>query len=221
MKLLKRHFNKPAGRPLIELHRESPLFGGKVLIKKKKLEQIHLCIGLQGVSHIHKDRYAIFLLNTLLGGGISSRLFQKIREERGLAYSIYSYVASFKDVGLFNIYAGTGTATVAEVIRLILKELRKIRIHGILPKELLKTKNHLKGNLMLGMESMSSRMSRLAKDELYMGRYFGLKDILQEIDTVTPEQIHRLAREHFSKKYLSLTAMGPLSNGAIPKELTL
>ena len=138
-----------------------------------------------------------------------------------MAYSIYSYVASFKDVGLFNIYAGTGTATAGEVIRLILKELRKIRNQGIDSKELVKTKNHLKGNLMLGMESMSSRMSRLAKDELYMGRYYGLKDILREIDAVTPEQIHRLAREHFVKKYLSLTAMGPLSNGVIPKALAL
>ncbi len=219
MKLLKRYFNKPAGRPLVEPQRVSPHFGGKVFIKKKKLEQIHLCLGVQGVSHTHKDRYAIFLLNTLLGGGISSRLFQEIREKRGLAYSIYSYIASFNDVGLFNIYAGTGKATVSEVIRLILKELRKIRIHGVESKELQKTKNHLKGNLMLGMESMSSRMSRLAKDELYMGRYYGLKDILKEIDAVTVSQIHRLARDHFSKRHLCLTAMGPLSNGAIPKEL--
>jgi predicted Zn-dependent peptidase len=219
MRLLKRYFNKPAGRPVVQRHRVSPDFGGRILVKKKRLEQVHLCLGLRGVSHIHQDRYAMYVLNTLLGGGISSRLFQEIREERGLAYSIYSYIASFNDVGLFNIYAGTGAASVSQVIRLILKELRKIRIRGVEPKELIKAKNHLKGNLMLGMESMSSRMSRLAKDELYLGRYYGLKDILREIDTVTTEQLHRLAREHFVSRHLSLTAMGPLLNGAIPTEL--
>lgn len=219
IKLLNRHFNQPVGKPPAELKRVRPTFEGHVFVKERKLEQVHLCLGIQGLSQTHKDRFAFYLLNTLLGGGISSRLFQEIREERGLAYSIFSYVSSFNDAGLFNIYAGTAEKNVGKVIRLIIKELRKIKKDGIEAKELTKTKNHLKGNLMLGMESMNGRMSRLAKDEMNIGRFYSLKDILREIDSVTTQQIHRLALEHFTSRGLSLTTMGPISNRSLPKKL--
>ena len=160
----------------------------------------------------HPDRYGTYALNALLGGGMSSRLFQEIREQRGLVYSIYSYLSGFRDAGLFTVYAATSQKAVDQVLKLTLRELKRLRADGIGRAELERTLTQMKGSIMLGLESTSSRMSRLAKDEIYFGRYFSLKEILGEIEKITRRQIGRLASELLDPRELSLTLLGPLSS---------
>lgn len=192
-----------------------PEVSGGFFVYKKDLEQAHLCLGLKGVSIDHKDRYAAYVLNAVLGGSVSSRLFQEIREKRGLAYSIYSYASFFSDVGTFTVYAATRPREAARVVELICRELRRLRSNGVDKKELERTKNQLKGNMMLSLESTQSRMSKLAKDELHHGRHISLEEIMGEIDRVSEEQVLRLSRELFDVNYLSVTALGPVSRRAL------
>ncbi len=193
-------------------HRQPPQTDGRLLVRQKPLTQVHFCLGLKGLPLTHSDRYAAYALNALLGGSMSSRLFQEIREQRGLVYSIYSHLAGFRDAGLFTIYAATGQKTADQVLKLTLRELKRLRADGIGRKELERTLNQVKGNIMLGLESTGSRMSRLARDEIYFGRYFSLKEVLGEIEKITRRQIHHLAEELLDPRELSLTLLGPLSS---------
>ncbi len=183
-----------------------------VTMKQKPLEQVHLCVGLPGVSAGHKDRYAVYALNSVLGGSVSSRLFQEIREKRGLSYSIYSFLSGYSDGGTITIYAGTQAREVERVLDLVCREIRKLANQGVDPTELRRTKDQMQGGLMLSLESSHSRMNKLAKDELIAGTHTTLEDILQEIDAVTDEQIFRVAQESFIPKEMALTALGPLSS---------
>lgn len=221
MKLLERAFGKYHADHTHLHPRLAPQINPHFQIKKRKLEQVHLCIGTQGLPHGHSDRYALYVMNTILGGSVSSRLFQEVRERRGLAYSIYTYPSSYQDGGLFTVYAGTSVPNAGKVIGLILKELKKLKDKGIDVVELEKAKNHIKGSLMLSMESTSSRMSKLAKDELYFGRYFSLAEVVGEINKVSLGQVHQLAETLFDPKYLSLTALGKVDPDEMPKELAL
>ncbi len=180
-----------------------------VISRNKDLEQVHLCLGTKGISYSHKYRFAIFILNTLLGGGMSSRLFQKIREERGLAYSIYSYFVSYQTTGIFSAYAATAPENMREVVELILQEFTSLKTTPVDKEELTKSKEQLKGSLMLGMESTTNRMSSLAKYEIYFGRQFTLDEIIDNIEKVTPGELQELARELFSGESLTLALMGP------------
>jgi predicted Zn-dependent peptidase len=182
-----------------------------IFCKKKNLEQVHLCLGLPGVSQTDKNRHALYVLNTALGGSVSSRLFQEVREERGLAYSIYSYLSFFQDTGLFTVYAGTSVQTSRKVIQIILKELKKLRNEGITASELRKAKEHLKGSMMLGMESTSSRMGQIAKDEISFGRFFTMDEMIHDIESVSREMVHRVAHQVFDPQTYSLTTVGPLT----------
>jgi predicted Zn-dependent peptidase len=183
--------------------------------RHKALQQTHLCLGLKGLQLDHKDRYALYALNAAVGGSVSSRLFQEIREKRGLAYSIYSYASSYSDTGTLTIYAATRPREAARVVELVRREMTRLYRRGINQKELQRVKDQIKGGLMLSVESTQSRMGKLAKDELYHGRYLSLEEMTTEIDRVSGDQILRLAHELFHSDSLSVTALGPISRRAL------
>ncbi len=187
----------------------TPRFQQHLTSRGKDLEQVHLCLGCKGIPYDNEQRFPAYLLNTLLGAGMSSRLFQKIREERGLAYVIYSYFSAYRDVGFFAVYAGTAPHRVQEVIELIAQEFKTIKNTPVGEVELRKVKEHLKGSLMLGLESTTNRMTTLAKYQIYFGRHFTLDEILAGIESVTPEQIQELAQDIFQSETLSLALLGP------------
>ncbi|MBI3354556.1 MAG: insulinase family protein [Nitrospirae bacterium] len=218
IRLLDRNFGK-LERPETINFSSTPEIKGGIFVKKKKLEQIHICLGTRGLSHVDKDRYGLYALNTMLGSSMSSRLFQEIREKRGLVYSIYSYIASFRDTGLFTVYAGTSHSSVLEVIRLILREFRSMKEKKASPSELNKALEHMKGNLMLSLESTSSRMSKIAKDEIYFNRYISYEEIIRNVNKVTAKQVKRIANEIFDRKALTLTAIGDLSKNDIDEDM--
>ena len=198
---------------------DTPRPSSNVHIVRKNLEQVHLCMGTRGISQTHPLRFAGYLLNVLLGGSMSSRLFQEIREKRGLAYAVFSYLSSYSDTGLFTIYAGTTRNKVKKVIELILKELRKFKENPLQKEEVEKAKEQLKGNVLLSYESTDNRMSRLAKGELYFSRFISLKEILEGIRSVSAEDIQQLAQELFQTNTFSLVALGKVKENEITTEL--
>jgi predicted Zn-dependent peptidase len=188
-------------------------------VKNKKLEQVHLVLGTQGLPATHPQRFAFSILNTILGGGMSSRLFQEIREKRGLAYSVYSFLSSFMDSGMLGVYVGTGDNTLSRVLQLILKEMKKLSENSLGPKELRSAKEQLKGNLLLSLESMDSRMGRLAKNQLYYNRFISTEEIIEGIEKVKAEEVCALAAQTFKPDSLSLTILGPVTEKDIPQRL--
>jgi predicted Zn-dependent peptidase len=194
----------------------TPSFTPAVAMRKKQLEQIQICIGCKGLNYTHEDRYVISALNTVLGNSMSSRLFQEVREQNALAYSIYSYVTSYRDTGLLTIYAGTDPSNALEAVRLVLKELKKIKKDGITTAEETRVKNQIKGGLVLSLESSNSHMSRLARQEIYYGKYLSIDDIMKGVETVTKDQVQRLAQELFTRENIALTTLGPLSKADLP-----
>jgi predicted Zn-dependent peptidase len=164
---------------------------------KRELEQVHLCVGVPAPSQVHPDRYGVYVLSTILGGSLSSRLFQEVREKRGLAYSISSGVSAYADAGIFNIYAGTGLGQVDEVLRLVREALVRMREEPVPADELRRSKDHLKGGLVLALESTGSRMSQLARQEIAFGRLLPLDEVLDGIEAVSVDDILRLAGELF------------------------
>lgn len=183
----------------------------------KSLEQIHLCVGFKGLPVGHPDRYAAHVLSTILGGGVSSRLFQEIREKRGLAYTIYSHLSSFLDGGTLTVYAATRPNEVSAVVDQICKESSKLCRRKVNDRELERTKTQLKGSLMMGLEGTYGRMNKLAKDELYQGRHVTLQEIIRAIDRISPEQIQQLSQKLLDLKEFVVTALGPIPKRGIPK----
>jgi len=181
-----------------------------VLNQAKKLEQVHLCIGGRGVSQVDPLRYAAYVFNTALGGGMSSRLFQEVREKRGRVYSIYSFLSAFLDCGYFGIYAGTSPEWVDEVIEVTLREVGKIVRDGLGHAELARAKSQLKGNMLLGMESTDSRMNRLARNEIYFGRDIPLEEIARGIEAVSNDQVVELASSCFNSHRMGMVVLGDL-----------
>jgi predicted Zn-dependent peptidase len=186
-----------------------PVFAANAIAQHKATEQAHLCISLPGYPVGHEEIYSLILLNNVLGGSMSSRLFQEIREERGLAYSVYSYHSSYKEAGTFTIYTGTAPEQVGQVFDIVAHVLRDVAENGITDKELNKGKEQLKGSLMLSLESTNSRMSRLGKNELLLGRHLSLDEIIAKIDRVSHESVRAVARELFRSK-LALAMVSPL-----------
>lgn len=203
--------SRPRGNSVTR-KRWPPEVCGGVVIKRKPLEQVHLCVGLKGVSAGHKDRYAAYVVNSVLGGSVSSRLFEEVREKRGLVYSIYSFLSGYSDGGTLTVYAGTRPKEAKKVLDLIRREIRRMATKGMQPSELLRTQDQMKGSLMLSLESSHSRMNKLAKDELIAGTHTSLEDMLNEIDAVTEEQVFRVAQDLLSPKTMAVTALGPLSS---------
>ncbi|NJP36303.1 M16 family metallopeptidase [Alkalicoccus luteus] len=176
------------------LQLEKPVFQGNVLTKKKKTEQAHLCFGYEGVSLTDDTIYSAVLLNNVLGGNMSSRLFQEIREERGLAYAVYSMHEAFRDTGLLTIYAGTHEKHLDETVDIIKRVTNDVKENGLTEKELTNAKEQLKGNLLLSLESSSSRMNRNAKNELFLGRSLPIDEMVEAIDAVSMHAIQYTAR---------------------------
>lgn len=187
----------------------TPPFAANVIAQHKATEQAHLCISLPGFQVGHEDVYSLILLNNVLGGSMSSRLFQEIREERGLAYSVYSYHSSYKEAGTFTVYTGTASEHVGQVFDIVSHVLRDVADKGITDKELNKGKEQLKGSLMLSLESTNSRMSRLGKNELLLERHLSLDEIIAKIDRVSHESVLSVAQQLFRSK-LALAMVSPL-----------
>ena len=184
-------------------------FQSKVEVFHKELSEAHVCLGVEGIPQTSEDRYSLFVLNTIFGAGVSSRLFQEIREKRGLAYSIYSFVSSYYDTGIWGVYAGVSRKRVGEVAELIIKEMHDLK-STLTEVELQRSKNQLKGNIILGLESTSSRMANIARQEIYHGRYYSPKEIMKEVDSITLGHIQNLAEKLIKQEGISLTVYGPV-----------
>ncbi|HBT47807.1 MAG TPA: peptidase M16 [Peptococcaceae bacterium] len=199
------------GRPLAggEVSCCPPEERAAVSVNVKETEQVQICIGVPGLAQDHPDIYVLQALNNILGGGVSSRLFQLVREDRALAYSVYSYHAGYSDSGLFTVYAGTSPAGAPEVIRLILEQMAFIKQKGVTEAELKRTKDQIRGNLLLGQENVSQRMSRLGRTELCLGRVVTVEETIERLNEVTVEDVQRVARQLFAPRRLSLTTLGP------------
>jgi predicted Zn-dependent peptidase len=187
-----------------------PEIKGSLYLKKKQTEQVHLCLGVKGVSQTDEDRYPYSVLDSILGGSMSSRLFQEVREKRGLVYSIYSTSSPFRDFGLSYVYAGTSAQNLRQVIDLILNQLSLLKKEGLSKEELERGREYLKGTLVLGMESTSSRMSWMAKSEYYYNRIMTIDEVFDKVDKVTQDDIIRLANKYFRDEYLTLAVIGDL-----------
>ena len=189
-----------------------------VLKKRESLEQIHITLGVPAYPLAHKLRFPLYVLNTVLGGGMSSRLFQNIREKQGLAYAVYSELNLFSDTGCFTIYAGTGVETAKQVIASTMHEIRKIKEEPITYEELRRAKDHLKGSLMLSLESTSSRMSNLARQELYFKDFLTLDEMLENIEAVNRDEVQKIAQEFFRTENVALAMLGKLGDNHITRE---
>jgi predicted Zn-dependent peptidase len=190
-----------------------------ITLEQRDLEQVHLCLGTPSPNQAHPDRYKIYLLNTLLGGGMSSRLFQEIREKRGLAYSVYSYLNLCLDVGSLVIYAGVAPDAFGKTVKLILKELKVFAEKKISKEELTSAKEQLKGGMLLGLETSESRMTKLARDEIYFHRTVAISELVAGIDKVTTKDILKLAKDIFNPDKISLAAIGKVKDRDIPNIL--
>ncbi len=177
-------------------------------VHNKKLEQVQLMLGVPGISVVDEDRYAAFVLNTALGDGMSSRLFQEVREKRGKAYSIYSYLDSFSDAGCVGVYAALGAAAVPEVVDVVRRELQKVVSDGLEVGELERAKNQIKGGMLLGLESTASRMRRLALNEIYFGRDVAPSEVSDSISAVGGEAVKEMAERLFASGHLAATLLG-------------
>jgi len=199
LELLEKHFgafnkhSKDGGSIM-----QAPGFQGDYIFFKKKTEQNHICLSFPGCSITDPKLYAMILLNNAMGGGMSSRLFQEIREKRGLAYSVYSYHTSYADSGLFTVYAGTAPKQTKDVLDLTLEQLEQLRVHGLSAEELHRGKEQLKGSLILSLESTSSRMNRLGKNELMLGQHYTLDELLNRIDSVKMEDVVQVTERMLS-----------------------
>jgi len=203
------------GEPFSE---QPPKVVPKILIRNKELEQSHLCLGASSYPQNHDDRYSSYVLNTLLGGSMSSRLFQNVREKRGLAYAVFSGLSAYRDAGSFTIYAGCSNEAVGQVIDLVVQELRGVKQAPVPEAELQRAKDHLKGSLMLSLENTASRMSHLARQEIYFDRQFGLDETLQGIERVTAKEVQRVAVDLFRDGSLAATVLGNVNGLQIPRE---
>lgn len=183
---------------------------GTIMREKTDLEQLHLCMGVPAFPQSHPDRYAGYVLNTILGGAMSSRLFQKVREDKGLAYSVYSSVNSFADTGFMAVHAATRPEGAGELVESICGELSQIKREAVEPSELEGAKDHLKGSLMLSLESSSSRMSNLARQHIYFGRQFELDEIVAGIDSVTAGTVQDLACRILDSGKVTVAVLGRL-----------
>lgn len=181
----------------------------EVFCRTKDTEQVHLCLGTPGMPLDHDQIYTFQLVNTILGGGLSSRLFQEIREQRGLVYSIYSYHSSYYDTGIFCVYAGLSKENVSPALELIFKEIKDIRDNGVTDQELRRAKDQLKGNLLLSLENVNTRMSRLGKSQMYLGKVVSPEEIVQRIEKVSGQDIKNLARERFIPREFAIASVGP------------
>jgi predicted Zn-dependent peptidase len=194
---------------------EQPRVQPQVIIRSKELEQSHVVLGTNSYPQNHGDRYVSYIMNTMLGGSMSSRLFQNVREKRGLAYAVFSGLSAYRDAGNITIYAGCANEAVPEVVDLCVEELRGMKQAPVPDAELRRAKDHLKGSLMLSLENTASRMSHLARQEIYFERHFTMDETLAGVERVTSDDVKRVASDLFSNGSLAATVVGPS-----PREMT-
>jgi predicted Zn-dependent peptidase len=206
----------------IEVPQAPPRVEPRIVVRNKELEQSHVCLGTSSYQQDHEDRYASYVLNTVLGGSMSSRLFQNVREKRGLAYAVFSGLSAYRDAGSMTIYAGCANTAIGELIDVVVVELKRIKDEMLPETELRRAKDHLKGSLMLNLESTSSRMSHLARQEIYFDRQFGLDETLEGVERVTQEDVQRVARDLLKDGALAATVLGAVNGLEIrPERLSL
>ena len=193
----------------------------QVLVRNKELEQSHVCLGTNSYQQNHPDRYVSYIMNTVLGGSMSSRLFQNVREKRGLAYAVFSGMSAYRDAGNLTIYAGCANEAVPELVDLCVEELRVMKQTAVPDAELRRAKDHLKGSLMLSLENTASRMSHLARQEIYFERHFSLDETLAGVERVTAEDVTRVATDLFANGSLAATIVGPSPAELTPARLDL
>jgi len=192
-----------------------PAPSGKTLVKRRKTEQAHICLGTNGLARNDPERFAFGIVNAAIGGGMSSRLFQEIREKRGLAYSVYSYHSQYAEAGLFAAYAGTTPARAREVLDILREQLGDVADGALSEEEFERAKGHMKGSLVLSLEDPAGRMSRLGKSEISHGEILTVNQILQRIEAVTLDDARRVAKRVLSQP-LALAMLGPFKSGKEP-----
>jgi predicted Zn-dependent peptidase len=200
-------------------HSPQPKIVPRIIMRNKKaLEQVQICVGVPSHPIAHQKRYASYILNTLLGGGMSSRLFQNIRERQGLAYAIYSDLNPYRDTGCLSVYAGTSRESAGKVVQSIVSEFRKLKTETVPPEELRRAKDQLKGSLMLSLESSTARMSNLARQEMYFDRFYTLDELIEKIEGVTAEELKELAEQCFHTDSIAVTVLGNLNGLKLTRE---
>jgi predicted Zn-dependent peptidase len=200
-------------------HSSAPKIVSRIILRNKKaLEQVQLCIGVPAHPIAHEKRHAGYILNTLLGGGMSSRLFQNIRERQGLAYSIYSDLNPYRDTGCLAVYAGTSLASASKVVQSVVSEFRSLKTTPVPEEELKRSKAQLKGSLMLSLESSTARMSNLARQEMYFDRFYDLDELIERIEAVSAEDVSTLANEFFKTESVAVTVLGNLPGLKITRD---
>jgi predicted Zn-dependent peptidase len=209
-----------AGEAVHEM--QTPLASARILLRNKKsLEQVQLCLGVPAPPITDGNRYTTLILNTVLGGGMSSRLFQTIREERGMAYSIYSDLSPYSDTGTLCVYAGTSAAKALETVDLILAEFRSLKETLLSDEELTRAKDQLKGNILMGLESSNSRMANLARQEMYFHQFFTVEEVIARIEAVDAGQVQAMAQRLFDPERIAVTLLGRLSGIKLSRERLL
>ena len=193
---------------------------GKLAVRNKPaLEQAHITIAVPSYPLAHPRRYAASILNNILGGGMSSRLFQNIRERQGLAYAVFSDMTPYSDAGMLTVYAGTSRRTVEKVLRLVAEEFRRMKQEPVSAEELRRAKDHLKGSLVLSLESSGSRMSSLARQEMYLKQFYTIEELQASLEAVTREEVQEIAREFFRPEQIAVTVVGPMGEFRLRREL--
>lgn len=195
--------------------------GHQVVIRNKATEQVHFCLGMEGVSRFSDKYFTLQVMNSILGNSSSSRLFQGVREERGLAYSIYSYPSSYQNAGMFTVYAGTSYENFSSVIEIVAQELLNLKMEQVTTQELNRAKEQLKGSLLMALESTSARMSRIGKSELFYNRLIPIEEVVKEIDSVTKEGIIELAHRIFRKDKMALAVIGSVEDREFVRKLDM
>src|SRR5580698_589741 len=185
---------------------------------KHELEQVHICMGVPALPMTDRRRFGVAVLNNVLGGGMSSRLFQNIRERQGLAYAIFSELNSYRDAGALSVYAGTSLDTAAQLVQSIVSEFRKLKLENVPAEELRRSKDQLKGSLMLSLESSTARMSSLARQEMYFDRFYSMDELIERIESVTTEDVKELANEFFLTESIAVTVLGNLNGLKLTRE---
>lgn len=198
---------------------QAPVPHNDTSFRKKDTEQVHICTGVPGLPLRHENIYVLQLINTILGGGISSRLFQQIREEQGLVYSVFSYHSSYHDGGVFCIYLGLSQVNVGRAMELVFKEIRDIQTNGVSDVELQRAKDQLRGNLLLSLEHVNSRMSRLGKSKMYLGKVIPPEEIVRRINSITNDQIREVAKNFLVPEKFCLASVGPWEDPDLIQEL--
>jgi predicted Zn-dependent peptidase len=200
-------------------HDTPPKTNSRIILRNKKsLEQVQICVGVPSYSISHDRRYVTYVLNTLLGGGMSSRLFQNVREKQGLVYSIFSELNPFRDAGMMSVYAGTSRESAGKVVKAIVNEFHQLKSTAISEEELKRAKDQLKGSLMLSLESSTARMSNLARQEMYYDHFIGMDEIINRIQAVTVEDLLKSANELFRPELIAVTVLGNLNGLKVTRD---